>query len=216
MTADNGTSKRTEANFAFSAFVLAVFGWALVEIQLITSTAAIQAHLLASALGLAISEIALRRCRRWWAVPPGDAAACRPRRNRAHIVNVAACFALAAAGCLFALFEKAGSILLFVGYAGAFSFIPWSRISFCRRHFFISCAMLAAGAASIAITRGTAEPILNLFYAWVLWSIALSELLITARGNWRATSRPEQSAPVEFQSPVRSRDTLPELEDQPR
>lgn len=214
MAADN-KSKRTEANFAFSAFVLAIFGWALVETQLITSAAGAQAHLLASALGMAISATALRRCLRWWSVLP-SAVVRRPVRKGDHIGNVISCFSLVAAGGVFALLEKAGSITLFLGYAGVFSFAPWTRISFCRRHFFISCAMLSAGAASIAVARGTAGPILNLFYAWVLWSIALSELLITSKEDRASTSRSEQAAPVESPSSVLGQDTLVELGDQTR
>lgn len=218
MTAANGTSKRTEANFAFSAFVLALFGWALVETQLIASAAGIKAHLLASALGLAISAIALRRCRRCWRtmLRGADAAVSRPVRNRDHIGNFISCVALAVAGCVFAVLERGGSISLFLGYAGAFSLVPWSRLRFCRRHFLISFAILVAGAASVIVIRGTAEPILNLFYAWVLWSIALSELLVTSNGDRTVGSRPEPSAPVEPQLSARTRDTLPELEDQPR
>ena len=125
MTTDNKASKRTEANFAFSAFILAIFGWALVETQLFSATTGVKAHLLASAFGLVISAIALRRYRRSWALLP-DA----PVRNRDHIGNVASCAALAAAGCLFALAGKAGSITLFVIYVGVFSFVPWSRIAF--------------------------------------------------------------------------------------
>jgi hypothetical protein len=203
MTTDNKASKRTEANFAFSAFILAIFGWALVETQLFSATTGVKAHLLASAFGLVISAIALRRCRRSWALLP-DA----PVGNRDHIGNVASCAALAAAGCLFALAGKAGSITLFVIYVGVFSFVPWSRIAFCRRYFFVSCAMLGVGAASILIARGTAGPIINLFYAWVLWSIALSELLITSKRDRPATSRPEQSSTVEPQSSKAGRDTL--------
>lgn len=203
MTTDNKASKRTEANFAFSAFILAIFGWALVETQLFSATTGVKAHLLASAFGALISAIALRRCRRSWALLPDS-----PVRDRYHIGNVASCAALAAAGCLFALAGKAGSITLFVTYAGVFSFVPWSRIAFCRRYFFVSCAMLGVGAASILVARGTAEPIRNLFYAWVLWSIALSELLLTSKRLQPAASRTDQSRPTEPHSSQPSPDLL--------
>lgn len=193
MRADNGGPKQVTANLAFSAFLFSIFGWALFETQLFNLAAGVRVHLLTSACGCVISATAFRRCRLSWLLfVDADAVVGRLATNRYHIGDVGSCVALVAAGCVLALSAKPGSIALFSICAGAFSLAPWSRIVFCRRHFFISCAMLGAGAVLVClIVKGDRDPLRYLFCAWVLWVIAISDLLITWKRDRPATLRPE-------------------------
>jgi hypothetical protein len=203
MTVENSGVAPATANFAFSAFLFSVFGWALLETQLFNAAAGVGGHLFISAFGLAITAIALRRCRLWWPLFADAGEGAKRSSTRDHIGDVIGCVALVAAGCVLGLSAKTGSIALFAICAGAFSLVPWSRIGLCRRHFFISCAMLGTGAASIlVVARDTRHPLIYLLWAWIFWVIALSELLVTWNRNRDrpAISRPEPIQPVELQS----------------
>jgi hypothetical protein len=212
MKADIGGTKPAAANFAFSAFLFSVFAWALIETQLFNGAAGFRAHLLASAFGLGVSAIALRRCRLWWSLfADTDTAVNRATPNRYHIGDVASCVALVAAGCVLALSGKVGSLALFAICAGAFSLAPWSRFVFCRRHFFVSCSMLGAGAASILmVERATVGPFIYPLWALFLWMIAVSELLITWIPDRPAISRPGPIRAAELQNSEQAAD--PQLE----
>lgn len=196
MGAGKGAPKQVSANFAFSGFLFSVFGWALFETQLFTLGAGVRVHLLASGLGCAVSAIAFRRCRLPWLsfVDAGDAVE-HPAPNHPRIGDLASCVALVAAACVFALSAQAGSIAFFALCAGMFSLLPWSRFAFCRRHFFISCAMLGVGAASVFfMSRGKQAPFIHLFYAWFLWLIAITELLFTLKPDPAAATPPEPAS----------------------
>ncbi len=67
-------------------------------------------------------------------------------------------------------------------------FFPWSRISFCLRHFFVSSAVLALGAGAALVSGGVLAPGGNIvalfpymFDAWALWVIAVSLVGLTYR-----------------------------------
>jgi hypothetical protein len=204
MAADNDGTKQVAANFSFSAFLFSVFGWALLEARLFEVGAGVQLHLASTALGLSVAALALRRRRRWWpAFAQVGAEVQSPAPERHRISDVASCAALLAAGCVLALSGKAGSVGLFAVCAGAFSFAPWSRIGFCRNHFFVSCAMLGAGAGAVlALTRAPQDSLFYLFWAWVLWAIALSELLASTTWTLPAASRAAAAQVETVQAPA--------------
>lgn len=191
MKANIDGRKATAANFAFSGFLFSVFGWALIEAQLLHVAAELKAHLLVAACGLGTSAVALRRCGLWWrSFAALDASINRPASNRYRISDVTSCVALAAAGCVLAFSAKTGSFVLFAICAGAFTWAPWSRFVFCRKHFFTSCSMLSAGAVSILIvTRITVNPGYFL-WAWFLWMYALVALFFTITSGPPTTSQP--------------------------
>ena len=192
MKADIGGPKLTAANFAFSAFLFSVFGWALMEAQLFNVAAGFKAHLLVTVCGLGVSAVALRRCRLWWSsFAAMDSPINRSAPNQYRISDVTSCVALVAAGCVLALSAKTGSLALFAICAGAFNLAPWSRFTFCRRHFFTSCSMSCAGAVSVFIvTKATVEPFSYLLWVWFLWMYVLADLLTTLTSRRPVTSRP--------------------------
>jgi hypothetical protein len=85
-----------------------------------------------------------------------------------------------------AFFVNTGSIVLLTLIAGVIGLLPWAKISFCRRHFFGSLAMLASGGAAVLFSGPRAQfPFIYVLGAWVLWCVALVELLVTYRGASR-------------------------------
>ena len=202
MKTDIDVAKPTAANFAFSAFLFSVFGWALMEAHLFNVAAGFKAHLLVTVCGLGVSAVALRRCRLWWALfAEMDASANRSTSNRDCTNDVTSCAALVAAGCVLALSAKTGSLTLFAICAGVFNLAPWSRFVFCRRHFFTSCALLGAGAVPVFIaTRATVAPFSYLLWTWFLWMYVLVALLTTLTSNRSAILRSKPVLENELQN----------------
>jgi hypothetical protein len=168
-------TEREITNFAFSAFLFSIFGWALFEIQLLKLGARPKAHLLVSALALVLSGISYHRCRLWW-----------PSFNSAHgdwarfdaspylVRDLYPCLGLAVTGAVLAFFVNTGSIVLLTLIAGVIGLLPWAKISFCRRHFFGSLVMLASGGAAVLFSGPRAQfPFIYVLGAWVLWCVAL-------------------------------------------
>ena len=208
MKAHIGVLKQTAANFAFSAFLLSMFGWALLETQLFNVAAGFKTHLLVNACGLAVSAVALRRCRLWWSLFTETDALTDPSvPNRYRMRDITSCIALVTAGCALTLCAKTGSLTLFAICAGAFSLTPWSRVVFCRRHFVTSCMMLGAGAVSVFIvTKTPAAPLSFFLCAWFLWMYALIALLTTLTSERPASSQPRPIPAAELRSSQQAAD----------
>ncbi|TFW29879.1 hypothetical protein [Massilia horti] len=172
-------------NFAFSAFLFSTFGWALLEIQLLGAHARPIAHLLASVPALPLSAVSFRRCRLWWPSfddPHDDGAKFNADRHFLRD-DLCPCSALVVTGAVLAFFVNGGSIFLLGLVAGGISLVPWARIAFCNKHFFVSWTMLALGGAAVLIVGPRAQfPFQYVIGAWVLWFIALTQLLVTYRG----------------------------------
>lgn len=203
MNAGISGPKPTAANFAFSAFLFSALGWTLIEAQLFNVAAGISAHVLATACGLGILAVALRRCTLWWSFfADVDACASSPATERDRVGDVISCIALVAAGCVLALSAKTGSLALFAICAGAFGMVPWSGFDFCRRHLFISCSMLGAGAASVlTVTGAPPDPFSYLIWAWFLWTYSIVALLTTWRAERPAMPRPASVAQAKRHNP---------------
>jgi hypothetical protein len=180
-------TKQEITNFAFSAFLFSTFGWILLETQLIRVGARPTAHLVVSALALALSAISFHRCRLWWPSfnhPRDDDP--KSDTNRDILRDLCSCLGLLTAGAVLAFFVNAGSIVLLVLIAGGIGLVPWARIDFCRKHFFVSWGMLGCGGAVVLVLGPRTQfPFGYLLGAWVLWFVAVVELLVTYRGASR-------------------------------
>lgn len=182
------------ANFAFSAFLLSTAGWGLLEAQLSKGNGRIQGHLLACVFGLLLCAVAFRRCRLWWptvAVPRAAADASGARFGRRDIVF---CFALLAVGGVLSAVLRMGSIALLILCVGGIGVVPWAKISFCRRHFFLSWAILGVGTVASVLLSATGShiPFPYLLSAWAMWIVATTLMLITYRGADGPSSQPAQ------------------------
>lgn len=183
MTNAHSDANPLAANFAFSAFVFAGFAWALLAAQLSAVGAGVRAHLLGSSIGGFIFAVAIRRFRRWW-VPGAQNGGPVRRSGRPlfRINDLPVLLALAAMGTVLGLTARAGIFTLLVVVATAFSFLPWSRIGFCRDHCYLSCGVFAAVAlVALLVGKASQPPIHYMLCAWLVWSIALSELLVTSK-----------------------------------
>lgn len=189
------------ANLAFNALFFSLVGWGSLQAALFIAGAGVGSHLLACALGLAFSATAFHRCRVWWpsltnaGVTAGHSAA-----NRSSLADVSACIALIAAGGILALSAKTGSVALISLFAAVFNLVPWSRMSYCGKHFFISHALLDMGAVTILYIA--AQDIMFYFAsAWIFWLIAASDLLATLKRDRQAGARPDSIQGVAPLSP---------------
>lgn len=204
MKAENTAVKPSTANGAFSALVFAVLGWAVLETQLFGALAGLKAHLLASAMGLSIAAIALWRCRRMWPLfADSNLGIHGGARTRFDRTDAAGAAALLAAGGGLGFSASAGSVVLIVFCVVAFGSAPWSKIGFCRRHFYGASMVLGAGAAPVLMAKqGAQHPLFYLLCAWMLWSAALLALLVTWKQGAALQSPPGPPAVREFPQPA--------------
>ena len=180
------------ANLTFSVFFCSILGWSVLEILLLQRGGGIRLHLAVIFIGCIISSLALRRCRTWWpgfgSITPGTQAASRGYSAG----DILPCLALAVIGGLWGLSIKSGSCTLFMFCIAGLIFFPWSRISFCLRHFFVSSAVLVLGAGAALVSGGVLAPAGNpvallpyMLDAWALWVIAVSLVALTYRNGFK-------------------------------
>ena len=180
------------ANLTFSVFCCSILGWGVFEILLFQRGRGIRSHLTVILIGVMITSLALHRCRTWWPgfgnSNPGTQAASRGYSAG----DILPCLALAVIGWLWGLSIKSGSCTLFMFCMAGLIFFPWSRISFCLRHFFVSSAVLVLGAGAALVSGGVPAPDGNvvallpyMLDAWALWVIAVSLVALTYRNGFK-------------------------------
>lgn len=176
------------ANLTFSVFFCSILGWGVFEILLFQHGGGIRLHLTVALIGGMISSLALRRCRAWWPGFGSSNPGAQVSSGGHSGSDVLPCLALAGIGGLWGLSIKSGSCTLFTFCMAGLIFFPWSRISFCLRHFFISSAVLALGAGAPLVSGGVLAPGGNpvalfpyMLDAWALWVIAVLLVGLTYR-----------------------------------
>lgn len=182
MTTHKGRTEAAYINLAFSTFLFSTWGWALLEMQLVKVVAPLAIHLLASTLGVLLSALTFRRCRLWWPTFNNARTAAKPSRDLYRPRDLGSCLLLMTIGGVVAAAMNYGSITLFILCAGAVSLVPWAKLAFCRQRFFVSWAMLTAGATVTMLAGSHSAPLLYPLSAWALWLIAVMELLATIGG----------------------------------
>lgn len=159
-------SRNLATNSLFGAFFLTLFGWGLLHAWGVHIHARVLTHILLAIPGLALAGVTLYRYRRHWPIDHGS-------RFHLDFRAISCCLLLAAAGLGLALFVIDGSIFLLALGALGMVLVPWTRISVCRTHFFISSAMMTAGAVSgLVLLSGSVHPLYYPLAAWVLLVIA--------------------------------------------
>jgi hypothetical protein len=150
-------------NGLFAAFIMAGLGSGLLHAWAVQARASGAVHLLIAIPGAAICAIVLYRYARHW---PARVTPLYQKRRRGLPLGAAAaagCALLFAAGLGMALAVAAGSAALFVPAALGLGILPWTRIAVCRDHFFLSAAIVGAGAA-LGLAHA-AQPIAQPYYA---------------------------------------------------
>jgi len=179
---NNRKIDRLTSNLSFNAFFFSILGWGLFEMLLFQQGAGIRPHFMVTLVGGIICAIALWRCRVWWPGFGSSGFRIGPSSHGSGIKDAFSFLVLAGIGALVGLSAKSGSCFIFMLCLAGLNLFPWSRISFCLRHFFISCAVLTLGAGGILMSGGASlEPFPYLFDAWALWAIAASTVLVTYR-----------------------------------
>jgi tellurite resistance protein TehA-like permease len=133
-------------------------------------------HALAAIPGLVLSGLVLYRYRKHW---PILAAASAGRPDLSWDYRALVFYLIpVATGCGLALSISSGSLFFLVLAAMGTVLIPWTKITVCRDHFFLSSALVGTGALpGLLLPSRSAHPLYYPVAAWALLSIA-STLII--------------------------------------
>jgi hypothetical protein len=176
-------------NGLFAAFIMAGLGSGLLHAWAVQARAGGMIHLLIAIPGVAICASVLYRYARHW---PARVTPLYKKRRRGPLpldaAAAAGCALLFVAGLGMALVVAAGSAALLVLAALGLGVLPWTRIAVCRDHFFLSAAIVGAGAA-LGLAHA-AQPISQPYYATgALFCLGLSGLMtvfiVMMHGNRR-------------------------------
>lgn len=181
----NGTkSLNFSTNSLFPAFSLGLIGWGVLHIWGLGIKTGIHFHVLAALPGFCLSSLVLYRYRQHWPVNPGVAGG--RKRLSLDYHSIASCLLLAAAGFSIGFITSGGSFFLLVLMCIGMISIPWTRLAFCRSHFFFSSALVAGGALLGLVVLGrSAHPFHYPMAAWLLLAVAcaLVVFVIVTHGN---------------------------------
>lgn len=171
MSIHSARSRTFSTNSLFAAFSLGGIGWGLLHVWGVSVKTGIFFHALAAIQGLVLSGAVLYRYRQHWPVNETDSAGSHrqdlklPWDYRA----VAIYLLLIGVGFGIAPFISAGSAFFLVLAIIGMVLVPWSKIAVCRDHFFISSALVEAGALSgLVVLGGPVHPLYYPMAAWVL------------------------------------------------
>lgn len=173
------TAGRSE--FTFCALAFGLFGWALFHTSLGVRGAALSEHIRVALLGCIPVAIAYRNCHRY-----------RIEFGNESVQNGISYFTLLLKNAnigwiilLFVLGAILGKVVLFGGITPLFAFalgvtfVPWSRIPICRRHFIASISIIAIGIAFTLLVNSRALSSISLAVsAMVFWMFFLFSLIL--------------------------------------
>jgi hypothetical protein len=157
-------------------------GWAILALWLLQIGAGVGGHGLAALAGLWLSYLCIRRPR----IGQPALAATGGSRTTQHrgLRPVDAGWALlllVVGGVVGILAMRGGTVALIVVTMGL-GFAPWSRVAFCRDHFYVASAALLVGTLSaMALGYRSTAPMFLPVACWALWACACTGLC------WRIT-----------------------------
>jgi hypothetical protein len=164
-------SKNLATNSLFGIFFLTVLGWGLLHAWGISVHASARVHAVFAVPGLVLAGITLYRYHRHWPIDNGPNF---PWDFRA----ISSYFLLVAVGIGVALFVIGGAVFLLTLVAAGVVFVPWAKISVCRRHFFFSSAVMTFGAVSgLVLLSGPVHPFSYLLASWALLAVACTMVI---------------------------------------
>jgi hypothetical protein len=185
MQTDPMKLETTSRHHAFSAFVLSILGWLLLQAWNFQIGAGVRFHAFTALVGLALAGACFLRCRLYWSPStragpitqqPGPFAQMR-------MVDAGSSIILLAIGIFMAQLARAGWVFPFAVFAVGLTFIPWSKIALCRRHFLASSLIVGlGGACAFLFTGGSSNPVILPIASWILWFIACFLLLRRRQG----------------------------------
>jgi len=158
-----GTKSQTfSTNSLFAAFCLAVIGWGLLHAWGFSLKLGMVFHALVAMPGFVLSGAVIYRYRQHW--PAGRASTAWPDRHDAKLPRdyraVALYLSLIGVGFGMALFINGGSLFILSLAAMGMALVPWTKISVCRDHFYLSSALVEASAFSgLFVLGGPVHPL---------------------------------------------------------
>lgn len=179
MKANTASSKNGGFDYAFIASVFILLGSALLESWLWQVRAGLRAHLILALPGLYLAGLSAYNYR-WWQQNVGQNYKGPDRGTHgATRSDMGWALLLLGAGSILGLVILAGSVFLLSLVATFMLFIPWSRMSFCRRRMAMSCLIGCMGAGTIlAFGHHTIAPMFLPLSVLALWSCACAAVLL--------------------------------------
>jgi hypothetical protein len=141
----NARTRTYATNGLFAAFILALLGWGLAHAWAVQAGMDRLVHGLLSLPGLALCAVLLVRYARHWPARLVPLYRSRRRGLAALAVATGAAGVLFFTGLALALAVVEGSAVLLVLAALVLALLPWTRLSLCRDHFFLSTLIVGAG-----------------------------------------------------------------------
>jgi hypothetical protein len=179
MFRDHVSLHRTINNCAFSGFFFSIFGWVLLHTWGFQRGAGTVLHAFTALIGFGLAAISFRRYRLYWA-PFSNQPRPDQRRSTAafNISDVGWGLLLLAIGNVIAQLILAGWVTPLALFSFGLTFVPWSKVPFCRSHFFSSCMLIGVGAAcTLFVASNPAHPLFFPIASWVFWGSACVALL---------------------------------------
>ena len=171
MGLSSARSRTLSTNGLFGAFFLTVFGWGLLHAWGMQVEVSLLFHILFAIPGFVLCGITIYRYRKHW--PLGT-----PARVNGRAMMT--CLLLPAIGAGMALLAVSGAFLLLPLTAFGAILFPWSRIAACRNHFFMSSALIGAGAIPGLVFWGRqVHPLYYPIAAWIFLAVACTAVMST-------------------------------------
>jgi hypothetical protein len=169
MPAHPATARRSTVNLAFSALLLSVLGWTIMERWSLGAHTGAMPHVVTT---LACAPVLACALLRFYAACPRHVRA-RARPPSASPAGVLAIGVLFGVGGVFGMAVGDGSTSVIVLLAGICCLTPWTRIRAHQQPLFLSLLAAAAGTL-LALGRAAHPPSLMVALpaAWCLWTVA--------------------------------------------
>lgn len=178
-------------NSLFTASLLSVSGWALFHVWAGAISAGAFIHVLIALPSMTICGLLFYRYSLHWpARPAGSIGDKEDRRLSLNRSAIAWSFLLLAMGVAVAWIVDYGSLFVLAIVVAGMIFIPWTKISLCRDHFFVSVALiLIGGAVGLALSETPVHSIYRPLCAWIFLASSLFTFVFVLLAHRNQTDR---------------------------
>jgi hypothetical protein len=178
-------------NSLFTAFLLSVSGWALFHAWAGGVGAGPFIHVLIAIPSMTICGLLFYRYSLHWPARPAGSNGDKEGRGLSLTSSsIAWCFLLPAIGIAVARIVDYGSLFVLAIVVAGMIFIPWTKISFCRNHFFVSVALIVVGGAiCLALSEKPLHSIYRPLCAWIFLASSLFTFVFVLLAHRNQTDR---------------------------
>jgi hypothetical protein len=188
----NRAMERTLAtNSLFTAFLLSVSGWALFHAWAGGIGAGAFVHVLIAIPSMTVCGLVFYRYSLHWPARGTGSEGEKEGRGRSlSRISIAWCFLLLATGIALAWIVDYGSLFLLAMVVAGMIFIPWTKISLCRDHFFVSVGLiLIGGAVGLAFSEKSFHFMSRPLCAWMFLTGSILTVIFVILTHRNQTDR---------------------------